>query len=284
MIDRDKNYVNAVYFKSSSDMEEILDASIDLIVTSPPYYNIKDYSKDGKQIIAHSKENDLDVGNCSSLTEYLDDIEKVFVECERVLKPNGKLCLNVPLMPIIKKDFSSHYNRDIIDLQSQLQNLILNKTSLYLMDLYIWNRTNPTKKIMFGSYPYPRNFYAQNTTEFITIYVKDGKPDKSYSVAQKEASKLSQAEWISYTKQIWDIPIPNRKDKAFGVHSALMPEEIAKRCIKLYSFVGDTVLDPFAGSGTTLKVAKALGRKYIGYELYSSYENIINLKLQDEVE
>ena len=150
------------------------------------------------------------------------------------------------------------------------------------MDLYIWNRKNSTKKLMFGSYPYPANFYAQNTTEFITIYVKHSKPFP-VSKEDKEKSKLTEKEWVEYTKQIWDIAIPNKSDLAFGIHSAIMPEEIARRCIKLFSFYNGVVLDPFAGSGTTLKVAKELGRQYVGYELYDSYAEIIQKKL-DSVE
>lgn len=132
---------------------------------------------------------------------------------------------------------------------------------------------------MFGSYPYPRNFYAQNTSEFITIYVKDGKPTNNIPEELKEQSKLSQKEWVQFTKQIWDIPIPNKSDLAFGEHAAIMPEAIPYRLIKLYSFIGDIVLDPFAGSGTTLKVAKELGRNFIGYEIYPHYKSVIEEKL-----
>ena len=182
-------------------------------------------------------------------------------------------------MPMLKKELHTHYNRDIFDIQSSIQNTILRKTRFYLMDLYIWNRTNPTKKLMFGSYPYPANFYAQNTTEFITIYVKDGEPEK-VSKSVKESSKLSQKEWVMYTKQIWNIPIPNKSDLAFGIHSAIMPEEIAKRCIKMFSFANGLVLDPFAGSGTTLKVAVSLKRNYVGYEIYENYKEIIYKKIK----
>ncbi len=132
---------------------------------------------------------------------------------------------------------------------------------------------------MFGSYPYPRNFYAQNTIEFITVYVKDGKPKKVTCPEIKQKSKLTQKEWVEYTKQIWNIPIPNKNDLAFGAHSAIMPEEIVRRCVKLYTFVNGVVLDPFTGSGTTLKVAKEMQRKYIGYEISDSYADIIDLKV-----
>ncbi len=270
--------MNCVYYKSSAQMDEIKSSSIDLIITSPPYFNIKDYSKDGYQEEKHSNSKRNDMGACTGYDVYISDLLSVWKECERVLRPNGKLCINVPLMPMIKKNLSTHYNRDIYDIQSSIHESIIKNTKLYLLDLYIWNRTNPSKKLMFGSYPYPRNFYAQNTVEFITVYVKDGKP-KYTSREIKEKSKLTQEEWINFTKQIWNIPIPGKGDLAFGRHSAIMPEEIPYRCIKLFSCIDDVILDPFAGSGTTLRVAKQLGRNYVGYELYENYKEIIDMKL-----
>lgn len=269
---------NIVYYKSSTNMSEVEDKSVDLIITSPPYYNIKDYSLNGYQNKQHSDKNMYDLGSYDSFSEYIDALLVVWKECERVLKNNGKLCINVPLLPMLKKDYSTHYCRDIFDIQSSIQHSILSETKLSLMDIYIWNRTNSSKKLMFGSYPYPRNFYAQNTTEFITVYVKDGKP-QSIPRPIKEESQLTQEEWVKFTKQIWDIPIPGKGDIAFGKHSAIMPEEIPYRCIRLYSCVNDIILDPFAGSGTTLKVAKSLRRQFIGYELYENYRELINAKL-----
>ena len=96
----------------------------------------------------------------------------------------------------------------------------------------------------------------------------------------KEKSKLSEKEWVEFTRQIWNIPIPNKNDMAFGEHSAIMPEEIIRRCVRLFTYIDDVVLDPFAGSGTTLKVAKELKRNYVGYEISESYQRIINLKLR----
>ena len=262
-------------------MCDVQDATVDLIITSPPYFNIKDYAKNGYQDKQHSKNHVYQIGDIENYKTFIQELQKVWRECERVLKPNGKLVINTPLMPMKKKEFTTHYNRHIFDINSDIQASIIHRknTSMFLFDTYIWNRINTSKKLMFGSYPYPRNFYAQNTSEFITIYVKDGIPKNKIANHLKEESKLTQEEWVEYTKQIWDIPIPNKSDLAFGEHSAIMPEEIVKRCVKLFSFVGDVVLDPFAGSGTTLKVAKQLERNYIGYEIMENYQAIIEKKL-----
>jgi len=274
------DFLNKVYYKDARNMAELSDNSVHLIVTSPPYFNIKDYSLDGYQKNKKTEKEKGQIGDISDYKKYINEMLKVWQECQRVLKPNGKLVINAPLMPMLKKNFNTHYNRDIFDINSDIENSILNNTKLFLLDIYIWNRTNPSKKLMFGSYPYPRNFYAQNTIEFITVYVKDGFPENNLPKDIKEKSKLTKKEWVEFTKQIWNIPIPNKNDMAFGEHCAIMPEEIVRRCIRLFTYVGDVVMDPFAGSGTTLKVAKELKRNYVGYEISKSYERVINLKLQ----
>ena len=273
------DYKNKVYFKDARKMTELPDNSVQLIVTSPPYFNIKDYSLDGYQKNKKAQKVNGQIGDIADYQKYIDEMVLVWKECERVLKPNGKLIVNTPLMPMLKKNLITHYNRHIFNINNDIEHSILKKTNLFLMDVYLWNRTNPSKKLMFGSYPYPRNFYAQNTTEFITVFVKDGIPENNLPAKIKEKSKLSQKEWVEFTKQIWNIPIPGKGDLAFGEHSAIMPEEIVRRCVRLFTFVGDIVLDPFVGSGTTLKVAKELERNFVGYEISKSYEDIIKLKL-----
>ncbi|MCI6662526.1 MAG: site-specific DNA-methyltransferase [Campylobacter sp.] len=140
-------------------MAELKDNSIKLIITSPPYFNIKDYSQNKENY------NENDIGNIDNYNLYITKMLKTWKECERVLEPNGKLCINVPLMPMLKSQLNTHYNRHIYDLSSDIQQSILSNTDLYLMDIFIWNRTNPSRNAMFGSYPYPSNFYAQNTSE-----------------------------------------------------------------------------------------------------------------------
>ena len=97
---------------------------------------------------------------------------------------------------------------------------------------------------------------------------------------ENDTKVSTQKEWVEYTKQIWNISIPNKSDLAFGKHTAIMPEAIVERCVRLFSYVDDMVLDPFAGSGTTLKVVKELKRNFVGYEIMREYEKIINIKLK----
>ena len=276
---KQNNYLNKIYFKDARDMAELLDNSVHLIVTSPPYFIIKDYSLDGYQKNKKAEKEKGQIGDIPDYKKYIEEMLMVWQECERVLAPNGKLVVNTPLMPILKKNLNTHHNRHIFDINSDIEHSILNGTKLFLLDVFIWNRTNPSKRLMFGSYSYPRNFYAQNSIEFITVYVKEGVPENNMPSDIKEKSKLTEKEWVEFTKQVWNIPIPNKGDLAFGEHSAIMPEEIVRRCVRLYTYAGEAVLDPFAGSGTTLKVAKELRRNYVGYEISRSYEKVINLKL-----
>ena len=173
--------INQVFYHSSTTMNELDDESVDLIITSPPYFNIKDYSQ-------NKNNKPQDFGAYKDYKEFIQGLLAVWKECFRVLKPNAKLCINVPLMPMQKKHLNTHYNRHLYDLQSDIQHSILSHTRFYLYDLYIWNRLYQTKNLMFGSYPYPRNFYSQNTSEFIAIYVKDGKAN-GYTTRNKRAKQ-----------------------------------------------------------------------------------------------
>lgn len=270
--------LNKVYFKDARNMSEVEDASITLIVTSPPYWSVKDYSLDGFQEARRSAPMEGQIGDIGNFQHYIQAMLPVWEECFRVLRPNGKLCINSPLMPIEKAKLNTHHTRNIVDINSAIQNSILSNLEFHLFDVWIWNRANPTKKLMFGSYPHPPNFYAQNTIEFITVYVKDGRPPK-VDKSRKARSMLTEAEWVEFTKQVWNIPIPNKSDVAYGEHPAIMPKEIAERFIRLFSFVDDVVLDPFMGSGTTAKAAVDSDRKWIGYEIDKSFEQLIFAKV-----
>ena len=270
--------VDTVFFGDARRMADVPDNSVHLVVTSPPYFNVKDYSMDGWQLRRVGEREAGQIGDIADYSAYLRRTLEVLRECARVLTPNGKLALNAPLMPVPKNGRVPHM-RQILNIAGDLERAILSELpQMRLLDTYIWNRTNPQKPPMFGSYPYPRNFYAQNTVEFLTVYVKDGAPAR-LSDDSKKASILTKKEWLTFTRQVWDIPVPGRGDPAYGEHSALMPEEMARRCVRLFSAAGDVVLDPFAGSGTTLKAAGELGRRFIGYEIMENYRSVIEKKL-----
>ena len=244
---------NIIYNKSCVDMSEIEDNSLRLVVTSPPYFNAKDYGTE-EQI------------GLKSITyqEYIDSMVPIWQECFRVLRPNGKLCINTPILPMAKEVLNTHYNRDFLNINNDIEFSILKNTEFFRYGLHIWDK-GLTDQLMMGSYPYPPNFYQLNTIEFINIFVKDGAPEK-IDKEIKDKSKLDKKEWHDLIQSIWKFH--PEKDRT---HPAPYPVGLPYRLIKLYSFVGDIILDPFMGSGTTAIAAIRTGRKYIGYELNPKY-------------
>lgn len=233
----------------------IEDNSVDMIVTSPPYWNAVVYDKDVN----------------TDYESYLTNLIHIFSECSRVLRPNGKLAINTPIMPIpkaiIKQDL-----RHVKDISSDLNSKILEKTNLNLFSLYVWQKQ--TSKLMFGSYPFPGNLLENNTIEFIRVYTKPGKP-KKYPKFVKENEKLKKYEWLDLIQQTWFM-IPediNRKKD----HPAPFPEKLPARLMRMFSygavnsFEGDLILDPFVGTGTTCVVAKKMNRRFIGVDISAKY-------------
>lgn len=147
---------------------------------------------------------------------------------------------------------------------------------MFQFGLYIWDKRKIARFSSFGSYPYPPNIFSTYPYEWITVFSKKGKrPPVSKEI--KEKSRLTTEEWQKWAiNSIWEMQ--PAKAKAEG-HPAPFPKELPLRLIKLYSFWGDTVLDPFAGTGTTLLAAQELGRKSIGFELNPEYIKLINNKL-----
>lgn len=238
--------------------------SIRLIVTSPPYWDLADYGVVGQ------------IGQ-SSYEQFLDDLLHVWVECERVLVPNGKLCINTPIVPVDKAKTPDLHTRDIKNLNNDLEAKVLSNTSFRRFSLFIWQKQTTEK--MFGSYPYPPNIYENNTIEFINVLVKPGQPQRVPKEV-KEASRLTQEEWMDLTRQIWWM-YPEDVARN-GPHPAPFPELLPARLIKMYSFgaapatgfPGDIVLDPFGGLGTTAVAAKTLGRQYISIDISPDFTAI----------
>lgn len=248
---------------SAAVLRTIPDESVHLIVTSPPYWNLIDYGVFGQ------------IGQ-SSYETYINDLLAVWRESSRILVPNGKLCVNTPIVPIPKKQMNSTHTRHLKNLNNDIEASILNdrECSFQRYSLFIWQKQTSVK--MFGSYPYPPNIYEDNTIEFINVLVKAGKPRK-LSKAIKEHSRLSQEMWLNLTMQVWPI-YPEDVARA-GAHPAPFPVVLPQRLILMYTFAkvatedfaGDIVVDPFNGTGATCVAAKATGRRYIGIDLNSDY-------------
>jgi len=260
-----KSFVNKIHQGDAADvMARMPSGSIDLIITSPPYWTAVKYD-DGA----------VDGGDASgrwaNYNDYLEDMFRVWAECARVLRPNGKLCINAPLMPIPKEIIPQH-TRHLKDIAGDIGRTILSRTDLERYGLFIWQKQ--TSKMMFGSYPFPGNIIENNTVEMINVYVKPGKPPK-FDPDVKEASRLSREEWLDLTQQVWFMyPEDVKRDKD---HPAPFPEKLPARLIRLYtfsafgSFPGEIVLDPFVGTGTTCAVAKGMGRRWIGIDVVPRY-------------
>ena len=249
-----------LYLADSRSMHELCDESIDLVVTSPPYWHIKDYGIENQ------------IGYGQSLHDYLKDLYRVFRECFRVLKGGSRLCIN------IGDQFARSvvYGRyKVIPIHAEIIS-ICEDIGFDYMGAIIWQKKTTMNTtggaVIMGSFPYPPNGIVEIDYEFILLFKKEGKRQVDKSI--KERSKLTKEEWKELFSGHWNIGGARQIN-----HEAVFPDEIPKRLIKMFSFYGDTVLDPFAGSGTTIKVSLELGRKAIGYEVNPAFLDLIKEKV-----
>jgi len=233
------------------------DGCIDLIVTSPPYWNAVAYDN------ASAPWRDYHT--------YLADMLSVWEQCARVLRPNGKLCINAPIMPIPKRIIAQH-TRHLKNIAFDMEATILAETDLARYSLFIWQKQ--TSKMMFGSYPYPGNILENNTAEFINVYVKPGRPPR-FAPEVKQANRLSRAEWLDLTQQVWFMyPEDVKRGRD---HPAPFPMKLPARLMRLYTlgaegdYPGALVLDPFVGTGTTCAVARSMRRRWVGIDISCTY-------------
>ncbi len=234
-------------------MSLIKDGSVQLIVTSPPYWQLKDYGMDAQ------------IGFNDTYEQYINNLNVVWYECHRVLEDGCRLCVN------IGDQFarSVYYGRyKVIPIHSEIIRFC-EEVGFDYMGSIVWQKptnmhTTGGQKVM-GSYPYPRGGIVKIDFEHILLFKKQGKV-KSVEKSKREASKITDDEWNTYFSSHWNFSGAKQDG-----HIAVFPEELPKRLIKMFSFVEDTVLDPFMGSGTTALAAMNLGRNSIGYEINDSY-------------
>ena len=236
-----------------------------LIITSPPYWQLKDYG------------NDQQIGFNDSYEDYINNLNLVWSECNRVLSDGCKMCVN------IGDQFarSKYYGRyKVIPIRTEIIRFC-ETLGMDYMGAIIWQKTTTMNTsgggAVMGSFPYPRNGILKMDYEFILIFKKQGKAPKP-TKEQKENSAMTKEEWKEYFSSHWYFGGVKQLE-----HIAMFPEELPKRLIKMFSFAEETVFDPFAGSGTTLLAARNLGRNSVGYEINGDFRQIISDKLSGDV-
>lgn len=245
----------------SRQMNELKDKSVHLIVTSPPYWQLKDYGTDNQ------------IGFHDDYETYINHLNLTWKECFRVLHDGCRLCIN------IGDQFarSIYYGRyKIIPIHTEIIKFC-EIIGFDFMGSIIWQKattmnTSGGASIM-GSFPHPRNGIVKLDFEYILLFKKPGNAPKP-TLAQKENSAMTNEEWNTYFNGHWYFS-GAKQDK----HLAMFPEELPNRLIKMFSFPNETVLDPFLGSGTTSLVAKKLNRNSVGYEINPEFIPIIKERI-----
>lgn len=237
------------------------DDNIALTVTSPPYWNYIDYGQNGS-------------GREKSYEHYLDTLQKTWALVFQKTMPGGRLVLNVSNMKSRKAENEKNAPAFLRPVAHDVAATVA-QVGFTLFDEIVWVKAGANAgalggRPLFGSYPYPPTpKILDSIFENIYVFTKNGKrPPSSKTI--KTRSKLSLAAWREWTRGIWTIPAERCKD-----HPATFPMELAERAIRLYSFVGDTIIDPFAGSGTTIVAAEKFHRIGIGYEVEPNYVHSI---------
>ena len=245
----------------SRQMNLLPDKSVHLVITSPPYWQLKDYGSDEQ------------IGFNESYESYINNLNLVWKECHRVLHPGCRLCIN------IGDQFarSVYYGRyKVIPIRTEIIKFC-ETVGFDYMGAIIWQKVTTTNTTggatVMGSFPYPRNGILKLDYEFILIFKKLGNPPKP-TAEQKKLSAMTKDEWNDYFAGHWNFAGVKQNG-----HLAMFPEELPARLIKMFAFVGDTVLDPFLGSGTTSLAARNLGRNSVGYEINTEFISKIKEKL-----
>lgn len=253
---------NHLYIQGDSrKMSKVQDSSIQLIVTSPPYWQLKDYGVDNQ------------IGFNDSYEEYINNLNIVWKECERVLSPGCRLCVNIGDQ-FMRATYYGRYK--VAPIHAEIIRFCESIGLDYLGSI-IWQKqtsmhTTGGQKVM-GSYPYPRGGIVKMDYEYILLFKKLGK-SPSVSAEIRRSSVITHEEWQTMFCSHWNIAGAKQDG-----HIAVFPEEIPKRLIKMFSFVGDTILDPFMGSGTTALAAYHLDRNSIGYELNPNFRHYYEQKV-----
>ncbi len=241
-----RKYINNIYCKSSEHMDELPDCSVHLMVTSPPYNVGKQYDDD------------------LSLEQYLGLLKRVFDETYRVLVPGGRACVNVANLG----------RKPYIPLNSYISR-VMQECGFLMRGEILWDKgSSAGSSTAWGTYMKASNPVLRDVHEYILVFCKEtfSRPNP-----HQRNSTISRDEFLEFSRSVWKFPA----ERAGKVgHPAPFPVELPYRLIQLYTFEGEVVLDPFAGSGSTFLAAVKAGRQYVGYDVDKEYCKLAKRRLK----
>jgi site-specific DNA-methyltransferase (adenine-specific) len=254
-----------LFHGDSRDMSRLENESVHLVVTSPPYWTLKAYNDHPDQL-----------GHIEDYESFLDELDKVWRECFRILVPGGRVVCVVGDVCLARKKHGRHL---VMPLHSDIT-VRCRKIGFDNLNPIIWLKisnaafeANTSSK--FLGKPYEPNAIIKNDMEFILMQRKPG-GYRQPTERQRDLSRLPKEEFREWCQQTWSLTGASTRE-----HPAPFPLELAQRLVRMFSFVDDTVVDPFAGTGTTLLAAAQLGRNSVGFEVDPKYFQIAKRKLEE---
>jgi DNA modification methylase len=255
---------------SCEAMKSLGDESVRLSVFSPPYNIGKDYDEYDDRV---------------TQSEWKQMMDRVFRELYRVIKPDGKVVVNVG-KSFADSDVEGRFH--FYPLTSWVK-FAARDAGFDFWDEYLWDKRGFASRgggALMGSYPYPTNFMASQRHEHVLVFRKwesdvEQKRDlPPKGTPKRELSALTKERWKELTQSLWEIEPVTQSNFPID-HGAVFPVELPRRAIQLYSFYGDTVLDPFVGTGTTAVAAKECGREYLGFDVSKDYIEFARDRVED---
>lgn len=260
-----------LHLGDARDLAWIADESVHLVVTSPPYWTLKEYES-----------SEYQMGAIQEYETFLDELDKVWRECYRVLVPGGRICCVVGDVCLPRKKNGRHY---VMPLHADIQ-VRSRRLGLDCLTPILWhkiaNGVTEAEGNGAGFYgkPYQPGAVVKNDLEYI-LFLRKGSGYRSATAVQKALSMLTKDEMQSWFKTFWtDI----RGSSTKGGHPAPYPADLAERLIRMFSFAGDLVLDPFAGTGSTTLAAINAGRSSIANEIEPAYLNLAHTRIEREMQ
>ena len=252
---------------SRSLLSAVPDNSLHLVLTSPPYWTLKRYP-----------ENEAQLGHTFDYQEFLGEIDKIWTECFRVLVPGGRLIIVVGDVCLSRRRHGTHM---VLPLHADIQ-VRANRIGFHNLAPIIWYKiANAAFEVENGSSflgkPYEPNAVIKNDIEYILMQRKPG-GYRQTNDTMRLLSLIGEEDHHEWFRQVWDL-----KGASTRQHPAPYPLELAERLIRMFSFVGDTVLDPFLGTGTTSIAAARWARNSVGFEVEASYSRLCRQRFADTI-